>query len=575
MKIKIFTTLKATSLLCVILLLFGIFSGCAHKHKYENGVCIVCNQECSHTFSNGECGICGLECNHDYENGVCTVCSYECEHKYENGVCSECKIVCAHNYVNKVCTVCGLPKPPHYDYKAHTAESLPRINITTADGKNDWATTCRIFDMNDLTSKDDRPYYDCKISVDNCEKDYELTNVVAQIKIRGNYTANYPKKPFRIKFDKKQKMLGLNNGAKCKSWVLLADYKDMTLERNSTAFWLAKQILGSDDYYSSDFRQVEVLLNGVYWGVYLLAEQQQVNENRVNITEPEEGDTGAYIGYFIEFDGYYNFERESERFYCNYNNFARLKVRNGGYVSPPGNIGFAIKNDVYFDEGFESDCVQKIFIQKYINLLYKLCYDAVYKHEYYAFNEMKTELIPYTPVTDNPVKETVSKVIDIRSLVDTYILNEIVCDADIAWSSFLMDVDFGYGGDGLLRFEAPWDFDSALGLKDSCASGKGLFAANSNNPWLVLFINEDWFWNGIKEKWQELKEADFLNRTLDYVNGLKTINADEYGRNFDKWTFHIDGECNSMAAQVKNHEEAVAYLCNWINIRFNYLDSQW
>lgn len=199
MKIKICTTLKATSLLCVILLLFGIFSGCAHKHKYENGVC------------------------------------------------SECKIVCAHNYVNKVCTVCGLPKPPHYDYKAHTAESLPRINITTADGKNDWATTCRIFDMNDLTSKDDRPYYSCKISVDNCEEDYGLTNVVAQIKIRGNYTANYPKKPFRIKFDKKQKMLGLNNDAKCKSWVLLADYKDMTLERNSTAFWLAKQILGSDD----------------------------------------------------------------------------------------------------------------------------------------------------------------------------------------------------------------------------------------------------------------------------------------------------------------------------------------
>ena len=34
------------------------------------------------------------------------------------------------------------------------------------------------------------------------------------------------KKAFRIKFDQKQKMLGLNDDAKCKSWVLLAEYYD-------------------------------------------------------------------------------------------------------------------------------------------------------------------------------------------------------------------------------------------------------------------------------------------------------------------------------------------------------------
>ena len=43
-----------------------------------------------------------------------------------------------------------------------------------------------------------------------------------------------------------------------KSWVLLADYKDCALERNSVAFYLGQQILGSDGYYCSDFRQVEV-----------------------------------------------------------------------------------------------------------------------------------------------------------------------------------------------------------------------------------------------------------------------------------------------------------------------------
>ena len=84
-----------------------------------------------------------------------------------------------------------------------------------------------------------------------------------------------------------------------KSWVLLADYKDCALERNSVAFYLGQQILGSDGYYCSDFRQVEVYLNNLYWGVYLLAEQQQVNANRINVTEPDDNYTGTDIGFRI------------------------------------------------------------------------------------------------------------------------------------------------------------------------------------------------------------------------------------------------------------------------------------
>lgn len=590
----------------ILLVLAFMLSGCAHTHIFEDGVCSSCGFICGHRYVKSVCEVCGKKCEHlsytdgkcsecekpcthkTYEDGVCSlcqtpcahpsfnggvciVCKLACAHDYKDGVCSVCNTECSHEYENKVCVICGSAKQPHYDYVAKVSQSLPKINIVTDTAIMTQANMG--FNMYDTTSKDNRPYYDCKVSVSNCAQEYALADVDGQIKIRGNYTANYPKKPFRIKFAKKQKMLGLNNDAECKSWVLLADYKDMTMERNSVAFWLAKQIFGSDDYYSTDFRQVELSLNGTYWGTYLLAEQQQVDANRVDIAEPKKNDMSTNIGYMLEYDGYYRFESEAQRFYCNYNNNAPLKTRSGNTVYYRNEIGFSLKNDVYYES--EDNCAQKKFIENYINNLYTLCYEAVYKQKYYAFNDSATALVPYTPVTSEPVRETVSRVVDIRSLVDAYILNEIACDADIDWSSFYMDVDFGEGGDKLLRFEAPWDFDSALGLKSSCQSGKGLFAAESKNPWLVVFINEDWFQDEIKNKWKEMAAASVQSRCIEYANTLMKTYAGDYRKNFDKWTFHIDGEVNSEARKVKNHAEAVSYLCNWLNVRFDYLNTQW
>ncbi len=91
------------------------------------------------------------------------------------------------------------------------------------------------FDNYNPENNIDWQYHNCTVTVNNCAEEYELS-VTAGIKVRGNWTTTYDKKPFRIKFDKKQAMLGLNGGAKMKSWVLLADYKDCALERNSVAF---------------------------------------------------------------------------------------------------------------------------------------------------------------------------------------------------------------------------------------------------------------------------------------------------------------------------------------------------
>ena len=71
-------------------------------------------------------------------------------------------------------------------------------------------------------------YVDMTFSIENC--DDELSSVTCGIRLRGNSTMKYDKKPYRIKFDKKQSLFGLDSA---KSWVLLADWKDRSMMNNS------------------------------------------------------------------------------------------------------------------------------------------------------------------------------------------------------------------------------------------------------------------------------------------------------------------------------------------------------
>jgi spore coat protein CotH len=137
---------------------------------------------------------------------------------------------------------------------------------------------------------------------------YDLT--VAEglnIKGRGNSTWSYPKKPYAVKFDKKQSILGM---PKDKSWVLLANWMDRTVMRNAVAFEIAKRTKALAWTPNGDF--VEVVLNGKFLGNYYLCEKIKISSDRVNITEIDntknvitEGDdlTG---GYLVELDTYYD-----------------------------------------------------------------------------------------------------------------------------------------------------------------------------------------------------------------------------------------------------------------------------
>ncbi len=139
-----------------------------------------------------------------------------------------------------------------------------QLYITTNDGS-------------DITSKD--YYTDCHLML-NARGQFTSYSANAQIRGRGNSSFNwYPKKPYRIKLNQKHKVLGMG---KAKSWVLLANYRDITDMMNTFVFEMGRW-MGLP--YTNHTRYVELFLNGDYKGVYQLTEQIQQGTNRVAVSE--------------------------------------------------------------------------------------------------------------------------------------------------------------------------------------------------------------------------------------------------------------------------------------------------
>lgn len=123
-----------------------------------------------------------------------------------------------------------------------------------------------------------------------------------QIHGRGNatWTVMQKKPSYTFKLESRQKILGM---PKHKKWVLMANYRDKTLMRNSVSWWISRKLPALK--YVPKYVQAEMIFNGAHRGVYQLAEQVRIDKNRVAINEMQITDTeGEAItgGYIIELD---------------------------------------------------------------------------------------------------------------------------------------------------------------------------------------------------------------------------------------------------------------------------------
>jgi spore coat protein CotH len=153
-------------------------------------------------------------------------------------------------------------------------------------------------DARPIVSKEEYINMNLRIVSDNAAHCLEKTGFQDGIRGRGNVTWDYPKKPYRIKFDKKTSLFGLE---KAKSWVLLADYRSPTLLQNVIAFELGSRF---GFPFANHYQHVDLVLNDEYQGTYILTEQVQVGSGRVDIDEDN--------GFLVELDFHYDEEPKFE-----------------------------------------------------------------------------------------------------------------------------------------------------------------------------------------------------------------------------------------------------------------------
>ena len=426
--------------------------------------------------------------------------------------------------------------------KIRSESKIPVISVTTAP--------------DDMIASREK-YTSCVVDVFNCDEKLEINEASAGIKVRGNSSAYYGdvsqilanKVPYRIKFDKKTNMLGLNNGAECKSWVLLKS--DWDLIRNDIAFRFGRTIMG-DSNFCSDGQLVHLYVNEEFQGVYELCEQCQINPNRVDISEPAEGYTDTDIGYYLELDNYATSDEDNHYISMDYENATVTDINGETRQFVPAE--YSIKNDLYSQNQID-------FIDKYLNNLFKIVYEACENGKYYKFDE-NYDLVDSDVTT---AEEAVSNVMDIDSVRDMYILYEIVHDYDCGEGSFYMCVDLSKDSKcPKLKFTSPWDFnwaynDSTEKYYAGAFTDKNFVAKNGDrsNPWFIILCKQDWFMATVKEKWTEMSQEKLLQGCI------KTER--EYLKEYD--------------ADLRKGEEwgpdSAEELFNWIENRIYWLNSQW
>ena len=176
-----------------------------------------------------------------------------------------------------------------------------------------------------IRGKDTDWVEDDQITIYNSDGTVDCS-VAGGIRHRGNTSRDYPKKPFALKFKDKKSVLGMPAH---KRWVLLANWLDHSMIRNTVAFDIAQVVeyawrqsggeIGEGIPWSVHGQNVELVVadkdgNYHHVGNYLLCEQIKIDENRLNITSEKGADTGSdytQYGHLLEVDNTYD---ETDKF---------------------------------------------------------------------------------------------------------------------------------------------------------------------------------------------------------------------------------------------------------------------
>ena len=345
-----------------------------------------------------------------------------------------------------------------------------------------------------------------------------------QIKARGNYTrTGFSKKPFKLKLDKKQSLLGLT---KSKHFAILAHADDTKgYLRNFIGFNLGKRI-GLP--WTPAQQPVEVVINGDYRGIYFLTESIRVEEERVNITELKDNVADPRLvsgGYIVELDNY------------NEDDAHQIRMEEKSCVS-----GYWLDLlRITFDTPEEYSDIQRWFVE----------------NQFTTMNDY---------VGDND--DRLWRYLDLDDAARYYLVEEIVSHTESYHGSTYLFRDYGDGQKW--HFSPLWDFGNAFnGSTDAFFYDCHMFGTT----WIPSLRANDKFNEKVKETWLWFmqNEYDGLEKDIDdFVSNVTEAAKADYKR----WAGQPIPSGGNSVADNRNMEGKASEVKNHLRSKINWLKNQ-
>ena len=358
-----------------------------------------------------------------------------------------------------------------------------------------------------IVSKTD--YVSAGLSIRSADGNLDVKGLTCSVRGRGNTTWWWPKKPYLIKLDKKEQLLGM---PKHKRWILLANFMDRTLMRNLVSMKVSS-LTGLE--WTPRCQPVELVLNGKHMGSYLLIEQVRVDKSRVNITEmTAEDNSGEAVtgGYLLESDFHYD-------------NEVQWTDEHGKCVQMASGIPFGVK----YPDPEDITASQLEYIKKYIS---------------------DTAEAIYGPNFADP-EEGYAKYIDVDSFVNYWIVFEVMGNHELSNPG---SVYFHKDRGGKLKAGPCWDFDwGVLSYNTSPQAKTGLL--NHKAIWYARLFEDPAFKEKVKTRFMEL--LPLLETIPDYMDEMQEKLYDSAGCNFRMWDPAQDASQNG--GNIINGDENLSF----------------
>lgn len=359
----------------------------------------------------------------------------------------------------------------------------------------------------------------------------DILDAEATTRLRGNASMQFPKKPYRIKFEKKQTLL--DAPSKAKKWTLINNYGDKTLMRNIVAFEAARRA-GME--YVPFCRPVDVILNGEYKGNYQLCDQIEVREGRVDLEEmaPEDISGEALTGgYLLEVDGYADQE------------ISWFTSRNGIPVTIKAPADDEIVPQQYdYIKGVFDEVDRRVFSNKYSG-------EGSYR-----------------------------ELFDVPSFLQHFIVGEFSGNTDTYWSTYM----YKHRNDPKLYVGPVWDFDIAfdndsrtypLSRHEEYVYLSGSAASNMRTMVTRIVSRDKATAAELAAMWADLRDNRDYNQEsfTAYIDQVAADIDASQRLNFVRWP--IMNKWVHMNPKVFNsYADAVSDLKKYVTMRIGWLDNK-